>query len=298
MKDNPSFDRLTDTLDMKVSFEFSPPKSVESETNLWRAIRRLEPFAPQFVSVTYGAGGSTRDRTHATVKRIVEETTLVPAAHLTCVDAARSELNEVIHAYWDAGVRHIVALRGDPSTGVGTAYRPHPDGYTSTPDLIRGIKAIGDFDISVSAYPEKHPESVSIGADLDLLKRKIDAGASRAITQFVFDTDIHARFRDAAAAAGISIPILPGIMPTNNFKGIARMAEKCGACVPDWLRQLYEGLDDDAPTRDLVAAHVAGEQVVRLKALGFGQLHFYTLNKADLVYAVCHILGLRPGLGA
>jgi methylenetetrahydrofolate reductase (NADPH) len=298
MKDNLAFDRLTGTMDMKVSFEFSPPKSPESEANLWRAIRRLEPLAPQFVSVTYGAGGSTRDRTHATVKRIVDETNLVPAAHLTCVDAARAELDEVIHAYWDAGVRHIVALRGDPSSGVGTAYCPHPDGYASTPDLIRGIMAIGDFDISVSAYPEKHPESASITADLDLLKRKIDAGASRAITQFVFDTDIHARFRDAAVAAGISIPILPGIMPTNNFKGIARMAEKCGAGVPDWLRQLYIGLDDDAATRDLVAAHVAGEQVVRLKALGFDQLHFYTLNKADLVYAVCHILGLRPGLGA
>ncbi len=277
-----------------VSFEFSPPKSVEAEANLWRAIRRLEPLGPSFVSVTYGAGGSTRDRTHATVKRIVDETTLKPAAHLTCVGAARAEIDEVIAAYWQAGVRHIVALRGDPPTGVGTSYQPHPQGYATTPDLIRGIRAIGDFEISVSAYPEKHPESASVESDLDLLKAKIDAGATRAITQFVFDTDRHERFRERAFKAGIRIPIVPGIMPTNNFKGVARMAEKCGAHVPQWLRDFYAGLDDDPATRDLVAAHVAADQVSRLRLLGHDQFHFYTLNKADLVYAVCHILGLRP----
>jgi len=280
--------------DLSVSFEFSPPKSAEAEENLWRAIRRLAPLGPSFVSVTYGAGGSTRDRTHATVKRMVDETSLKPAAHLTCVGASRAEIDDVVRSYWQAGVRHIVALRGDPPTGVGTFYQPHPDGYATTPDLIRGIKAIGDFEISVSAYPEKHPESVSLEADLELLKQKIDAGATRAITQFVFDTDQHERFRDLATKAGITIPIVPGIMPTNNFKGVARMAEKCGASVPNWLRGFYAGLDDDAPTRDLVAAHVAAAQVERLRKMGHSHFHFYTLNKADLVYAVCHILGLRP----
>jgi methylenetetrahydrofolate reductase (NADPH) len=279
---------------LAVSFEFSPPKNAEMEAKLWTAIRRLEPLAPRFVSVTYGAGGSTRDRTHATVKRIVDETALAPAAHLTCVGATREEIDEVIAGYYEAGVRHIVALRGDPPTGVGTAYAPHPGGYASTPDLIRGIRAIGNFEVSVSAYPEKHPESASIESDLELLARKIDAGASRAITQFVFDTDQHARFRDAADRAGIRVPIVPGVMPTNNFKGVARMSEKCGASVPVWLRDLYAGLEDDPGTRDLVAAHVAAAQVARLRELGFDQLHFYTLNKADLVYAVCHILGLRP----
>lgn len=288
------FENLRRARRLSVSFEFSPPKTEEAEAELWRSIRRLEPMGPSFISVTYGAGGSTRDRTHATVKRVVEETSLKPAAHLTCVGASRADVDAVIHAYWEAGVRHIVALRGDPPSGVGTAYQPFPGGYATTPDLIRGIKAIGDFEVSVSAYPERHPESPSIEHDFDLLKRKIDAGATRAITQFVFDTDIHARFRDAALRHGITIPIVPGIMPTTNFKGISRMAAKCGASVPDWLAALFDGLDQDPQTRLLVSGFVAADQAARLEALGFDHLHFYTLNKADLVYSVCHMLGFRP----
>ena len=277
----------------RVSFEFFPPKTPEMEQTLWRSIRRLEPLQPEFVSVTYGAGGSTRERTHATVKRILDETTLEPVAHLTCVGATRAEVDDVIRAYWDAGIRHIVALRGDMPE-LGAPYRPHPDGYQSTPELITAIRKIGDFDVIVSAYPEKHPESVSLDADIELLKEKVDAGATRAITQFVFDTEKHVRFLEKTQKAGISVPIVPGIMPTTNFKGTKRMAERCGASIPRWLEDYYIGLDDELETRKLIAAYVAAEQVNRLRAYGFDRFHFYTLNQADLTFAICHLLGLRP----
>jgi methylenetetrahydrofolate reductase (NADPH) len=277
----------------RVSFEFFPPKTPEMEQTLWRSIRRLEPLAPEFVSVTYGAGGSTRERTHATVKRILDETTLEPVAHLTCVGATRAEVDDVIRAYWDAGIRHIVALRGDMPE-LGAPYRPHPEGYQSTPELIAAIRKIGDFDVIVSAYPEKHPESVSLDADIELLKRKVDAGATRAITQFVFDTEKHVRFLEKTQKAGISVPIVPGIMPTTNFKGTKRMAERCGASIPQWLENYYIGLDDELETRKLIAAYVAAEQVNRLRGYGFDRFHFYTLNQADLTFAICHVLGLRP----
>jgi methylenetetrahydrofolate reductase (NADPH) len=278
---------------LTVSFEFFPPKTDEAEQTLWKAIRRLEPLSPRFVSVTYGAGGSTRERTHATVKRIVDETSLKPAAHLTCVGATKDEIDSVIRDYWDAGVRHIVALRGDmPDMG---AYAPTAGGYTSTPQLIEGIKAIGDFEVSVSCYPEKHPDSPNLDADIDLLKRKIDAGATRAITQFAFDTDAHIRFLERARRLGVKVPVVPGIMPTTNFKGIVRMAGRCGASVPNWLRERFEGLDEDLETRKLIAATVAAEQVERLQAIGFDNFHFYTLNQADLTYAICRILGIKPG---
>lgn len=276
-----------------VSFEFFPPKTGDMEDALWRSIRRLEPLQPEFVSVTYGAGGSTRERTHATVKRILDETTLEPVAHLTCVGAPRDEVNDVIRAYWDAGIRHIVALRGDMPE-LGTPYQPHPDGYQSTPELIEGIRKIADFDVIVSAYPEKHPESASFEADIELLKRKVDAGATRAITQFVFDTEKHVRFLERTQKAGIEVPIVPGIMPTTNFKGTKRMAGRCGASIPKWLDDYYVGLDDDLGTRKLIAAYVAAEQVNRLRGYGFDRFHFYTLNQADLTFAICHVLGLRP----
>jgi len=278
---------------LEVSFEFSPPKTDEAEANLWTAIRRLEPLHPSFVSVTYGAGGSTRERTHATVKRIVEETTLKPAAHLTCVGASRGETDDILRAYWDAGIRHIVALRGDMPNMTG-AYQPHPDGYASTPDLIRGIKKIGDFEVSVSFYPERHPDSPSHGHDIELLKAKMDAGAARALGQFCFDNDVTARFRDDAAKAGITIPVVPGVMPTTNFNGIARMAAKAGASIPAWLAKVYEGLEDDVETRRIVSSAVLTDQVQQLRTLGFGSFHFYTLNQANLTYAACRILGLRP----
>ncbi len=278
-------------MSLKVSFEFFPPKDEKAEATLWASIRRLEPLNPCFVSVTYGAGGSTRERTHATVKRIVEETALRPAAHLTCVSATKDQIDAVIRDYWDAGVRHIVALRGDmPDMG---AYRPTDGGYEDTPALIRGIKAIGDFEVSVSCYPEKHPDSASIDADIDLLKRKVDAGATRAITQFAFESDAHIRFLERARRLGVRIPIVPGIMPTTNFKGVARMAARCGASVPRWLADRFEGLDDDLETRKLIAATVAAEQVERLTAIGFDQFHFYTLNQADLTFAICRILGVK-----
>ena len=279
---------------LNVSFEFFPPKTDEAELSLWKAIRRLEPLAPRFVSVTYGAGGSTRERTHATVKRIVDETRLKPAAHLTCVGATKAEIDEVIQEYWDAGVRHIVALRGD-MPDMGATYQPTDGGYHSTPDLIEGIRAIGDFEVSVSCYPEKHPDTPTLDADIELLKRKIDAGATRAITQFAFETDAHIRFLERARRLGVKIPVVPGIMPTTNFKGIVRMAGRCGASVPGWLRERFEGLDEDLETRKLIAATVAAEQVERLQAIGFENFHFYTLNQADLTYAICRILGIKPG---
>jgi methylenetetrahydrofolate reductase (NADPH) len=278
---------------LKVSFEFFPPKNPEMEEQLWRAIRRLEPLAPAFVSVTYGAGGSTRDRTHATVKRIVEETSLVAAAHLTCVAASRDEIDDVVRGYWDAGIRHIVALRGD-MIEPGARYGAHSSGYQSTAELVTGIKRTAPFEVSVSAYPECHPDSESVDRDLELLKQKVDAGASRAIGNFCFDTDAVARLRDRAAAKGIDVPIVPGLMPTTNFKGVLRMSRRCGGHVPDWLMRLYDGLDDDPDSRKAIAAAVLAEQVEDLHTLGFDQFHFYTLNQADLTYAACRLLGMQP----
>jgi methylenetetrahydrofolate reductase (NADPH) len=276
---------------LSVSFEFSPPRTDEAEQQLWTCIRRLEPLKPSFVSVTYGAGGSTRDRTHATVKRIVEETTLKPAAHLTCVAHPRREIDEIVQGYWSAGVRHIVALRGDMPNMEGP-YQAHPVGYASTPELIAGIRKIAPFEISASAYPERHPDSPSRAHDIALLQKKVEAGACRALTQFGFDNEILARFRDDAVAAGVRVPIIPGLIPTTNIKGIARMAGKAGASVPEWLGALYKGLEKDADTRRIIAAAVLTEQVQELRALGFDEFHFYTLNQADLTYAACRILGL------
>jgi methylenetetrahydrofolate reductase (NADPH) len=278
---------------IKVSFEFFPPKTPEMETTLWTSIQRLAPLNPQFVSVTYGAGGSTRERTHATVSRLVQETHLKPAAHLTCVAATKEEVNDVVRSYWDAGVRHIVALRGDPVSGIGTAYDPHPGGYRQTCDLVAGIKAIADFEVSVSAYPEKHPEAASLDADIDALKAKVECGADRAITQFFFDNDHYFRYLDRVRARGIDIPIVPGIVPVQNFKQTANFASKTGASVPDWLAARFEGLENDVDTRKLVAAAVAAEQVIDLVDRGVNEFHFYTMNRADLVYAICHLLGLR-----
>jgi methylenetetrahydrofolate reductase (NADPH) len=284
---------ITDPSPLEVSFEFSPPRTEEAEVQLWQAIRRLQPLTPAFVSVTYGAGGSTRERTHATVKRIVEETNLKPAAHLTCVAASKAEINEIVQEYWDAGIRHIVALRGD-MPGMNGSYCSHPEGYKSTPELIAGIKKIAPFEISASFYPERHPDSPNHAHDIELLKAKMDAGANRALGQFCFDNDLTARFRDDAAQAGITIPIVPGVMPTTNFKGVARMAIKAGASIPAWLEKAYEGLEEDLETRRIVAAAVLADQVQQLRARGFGQFHFYTLNQANLTYAACRILGIRP----
>jgi methylenetetrahydrofolate reductase (NADPH) len=286
-------DLAADAAPLAVSFEFSPPKTAEAEENLWRCIKRLEPLQPSFVSVTYGAGGTTRERTHATVRRIVQETGLKPAAHLTCVGSPKREIEEIVQGYWDAGVRHIVALRGD-MPNIDGSYRSHPDGYDSTAALIEGIRRIAPFQVSVSAYPERHPDSPTRAHDIELLKRKIDAGACRALTQFGFDNDIVAQFRDEAARAGVRIPIVPGLIPTTNLKGIARMAAKSGASVPSWLLDLYEDLDADADTRKTLAAAVLAEQVQELRKRGFEAFHFYTLNQADLTYAACRMLGLRP----
>lgn len=281
---------------LAVSFEFFPPKTAEMEEQLWRAIRRLEPLKPAFVSVTYGAGGSTRDRTHATVKRLVEETSLVPAAHLTCVGASREEVDAVVRAYWAAGVRHIVALRGDMPQP-GDPYASHPDGYQSTAELVAGIKRIAPFEVSVSCYPEPHPESASLDKDIALLAEKIAAGGSRAIGQFCFSTEAIARFRDRVAARGLDVPIVPGLMPTTNFKGVARMAARSGATVPDWLKKLYDGLDDDVESRKAIAAAVLVDQVEALRGYGFDQFHFYTLNQADLTFSACRLLGLPRSAG-
>ncbi|QCB55940.1 methylenetetrahydrofolate reductase [Sphingopyxis sp. PAMC25046] len=278
--------------DIGVSFEFFPPKTEKMEAQLWDTFRTLEPLAPSFVSVTYGAGGSTRERTHATVARIAAESRVPPAAHLTCVEASRVEIDEVAHAYWDAGVRHIVALRGDVPGG--EPYRPHPDGYANAIELVAGLKAIAPFDISVAAYPEVHPDADCPQADLDNLKRKLDAGATRAITQFFFSPDSFLRFRDAAAAAGIDAPIIPGILPVSNVSQTRRMANMCGTAIPAWMVSLFDGLDDHPAARQLVAATIAAEMCRRLYAGGVRDFHFYTLNRAELSYAICHLLGLRP----
>ncbi len=280
--------------DPVVSFEFFPPKSEAMEDTLWTSIRKLEAMAPDFVSVTYGAGGSTRDRTHRTVRRIVQETKIAPAAHLTCVSATREEVDEVIRDYWKSGVRHIVALRGDPPEGIGERYEPFPNGYVNAADLTAGIRAIGDFEVSVGCYPEKHPESPSQDYDLELLKAKIDAGATRAITQFFFEPEIFLDFRDRARAAGITIPIIPGIMLQPNFKGLKRIAGLCGASLPGWLHEAYDGLDDDPQTRQLVTAHVAAKLCDQLRDGGVDDFHFYTLNRAELALSTCHLLGVKP----
>jgi len=278
---------------LSISFEFSPPKTPEAEDLLWKAIRRLEPLRPDFISVTYGAGGSTRDRTHRTVVRVLNETALTPAAHLTCVNASRAEVDEVIRGYWDAGVRHIVALRGDPPGQIGGVYAPRPDGYANATELTAGIRAIAPFEVSVGAYPQIHPEAASLARDLDVLKAKVDAGACRAITQFFFDVDDFLRFRDAVDAAGIAIPLVPGIMPVRNFAGLERMSVSSGIPVPAWLGNLFQGLDDDPATRRLVAASVAAEMCARLEEEGFAHFHFYTSNHAELTVGVCRVLGIK-----
>jgi methylenetetrahydrofolate reductase (NADPH) len=279
---------------LKVSFEFSPPKSEAADRTLWETVNRLTPLHPTFFSVTYGAGGSTRQRTHETVARLKSETGIDAAAHLTCVSATQGEIDDVARAYWDAGIRHIVALRGDPPGGMGGKYCPHPGGYENAAALVTGIKKIGDFQVSVAGYPEKHPDSLSVESDLDNLKRKVDAGADRCITQFFFDADDFLRFRDHAARRGIAVPIVPGVMPVSNFQGITRMAALCGSKVPAWLAEMFEGLDDDIDTRRMIAATVAGDLCRQLRNEGVEQFHFYTLNRADLTFAICHLLGVRP----
>jgi methylenetetrahydrofolate reductase (NADPH) len=279
----------------KISFEFFPPKTAEMEKSLWETINRLAPLSPNFVSVTYGAGGSTRERTHSTIARLIRETELLPAAHLTCVGASSGEIDEIVDRYHEAGVRHIVALRGDPATGIGTPYVAHPDGYQTSPELVAGIKKRhGDIEISVSAYPEKHPEARDFDADIDTLKAKVDAGATRAITQVFFDNDFYLRFLDRVRARGITIPIVPGIMPMHNFKQARNFVTRAGTTVPNWLAEKFDGLDDDVETRKLVAATVAAGQVQKLAKHGIDTFHFYTMNRADLVFAISHLLGIRP----
>ncbi|MEN3931306.1 methylenetetrahydrofolate reductase [NAD(P)H] [Microvirga sp. W0021] len=278
---------------INVSFEFFPPKTDEMEATLWESIERLAPLNPNFVSVTYGAAGSTRERTHATVARIVKETHLKPAAHLTCVAASKEDVLDVVHSYREAGVRHIVALRGDPVDGLDARYVAHPKGFQQTCDLVEAIKKVGDFEVSVSAYPEKHPEASSLDADIDALQAKVDAGADRAITQFFFDNDVYMRFMDKVRARGITIPVVPGILPVLNFTQTAAFAEKTQTSIPAWLANRFEGLENDPKTRRLIAAACAAEQVLDLVDQGVNDFHFYTMNRADLVYAICHLLGLR-----
>ena len=281
---------------VRVSFEFFPPADEAMERTLWDSLQLLAPLGPRFVSVTYGADGSTRERTHNIVTRIQRETSLTAAPHLTCVGASRDEVLDIARGYWDQGVRHIVALRGDPPAGSG-GYRPHPQGFAYASDLVAGLRGVGDFDISVAAYPEVHPEAPGAAFDIDVLKRKQDAGATRAITQFFFDNAHYLRFRDACAAAGIDMPIVPGILPITRFPQLTRFAARCGASVPGWLEERFQGLEDDAETRKLIAAAVALEQVARLEHEGVEEFHFYTLNRAELTYAICHALGLRPAAG-
>jgi len=278
--------------DAAVSFEFFPPKTPKMEETLWSAIETLAPLGPRFVSVTYGAGGSTRERTHATVERIVRETSIPAAAHLTCVDASRGEIHEIASAYWEAGVRHIVALRGDPPVA-GGAFVPHPDGYANAAELVAGLRKVAPFEISVAAYPELHPESPSLGADLDNLKAKLDAGATRAITQFFFSPETFFRFRDNVAAAGIDAEIVPGILPVSNVAQTRKIAAGCGTQIPAWMDRLFEGLDEHPGSRQLIAATIAAEMCRRLYAGGVRHFHFYTLNRAELSFAICHLLGRR-----
>jgi len=279
--------------DINVSFEFFPPKTEKMEEQLWSAIQTLTPLAPKFVSVTYGAGGSTRERTHSTVARIAKETPLSAAAHLTCVAASRVEIDEVADAYWEAGVRHIVALRGDPPEA-GAKFQPHAEGYSGAAELVEGLMKRHPFEISVAAYPETHPDALSAQGDIDNLKRKLDAGATRAITQFFFEPDTFFRFRDTVAAAGIDAEIIPGIMPVSNFAAVQRMSAMCNTDVPGWMGKLFEGLDDLPAARQLVSATLAAELCRKLYAGGVRDFHFYTLNRAELSYAICHLLGLRP----
>lgn len=282
---------------VEVSFEFFPPKTPEMEETLWQSIRKLAPLRPRFVSVTYGADGSTRDRTHRIVSRIAAETGLVSAPHLTCVGADRREVQAVARGYWDEGIRHIVALRGDPPAG-STRYEPWPDGYAYAADLVAGLRQVADFDISVAAYPEGHPEAPSADFDLDNLKRKLDAGANRAITQFFFDPEVYLRFRDRCVARGITAPIVPGILPIARFRQMLNFAGRCGASVPAWLHERFEGLDDDPETQRMLGASVAIEQVATLRRHGVSEFHFYTLNRAELTFAICYALGLRPAAPA
>ena len=279
--------------DAQVSFEFFPPKTEKMEETLWESLQTLSPLAPRFVSVTYGAGGSTRERTHATVARIARETSIPAAAHLTCVEATREEIDQVADDYWNAGVRHIVALRGDPPRA-GEKYATHPGGYENAADLVAGLRKLHPFEISVAAYPECHPDSPDAVADIDNLKRKLDAGASRAITQFFHEAETFFRYRDALAAAGIDAEIVPGIMPVMNFASVQRMSAMCGTAVPSWMGRLFDGLDDHPAARQLVAATIAAELCRRLYAGGVRNFHFYTLNRAELSYAICHLLGIRP----
>jgi methylenetetrahydrofolate reductase (NADPH) len=282
-----------------VSFEFFPPGDEAMAQQLWQAVQRLAPLRPSFVSVTYGADGSTRERTHDFVQRVLRETDLRVAPHLTCVGASRDEVLEIARGYWQQGVRHMVALRGDaPAANLSGdgRYQPHPEGFAYASDLVSGLFQIGNFDISVAAYPEGHPESGGVDADLENLKRKVDAGAVRAITQFFFETDLFLRYRDRCAAAGIDANIVPGILPITRFPQLLRFAARCGASVPDWLRARFDGLDDDPDTRRMIAANVAIEQVQRLRRHGVDEFHFYTLNRAELAYAICHALGMRPRL--
>jgi methylenetetrahydrofolate reductase (NADPH) len=279
--------------DVAVSFEFFPPKTEKMEAQLWDAVQQLRPLGPSFVSVTYGAGGSTRERTHATVARIIAEAHLPAAAHLTCVGASKAEIRDVAEQYWEAGVRHIVALRGDAGEP-GAPFVPHPQGYASAAELVAGLKDIADFEISVAAYPETHPDATSPQADIDNLKRKLDAGATRAISQFFFSAETFFRFRDALAANGIDQPVLPGILPVTNVAQARKFAGACGATIPQWMDGLFEGLDEKPAARQLVAATVAAELCRRLYAGGVRDFHFYTLNRPELAYAICHMLGKRP----
>ena len=284
---------VQNTDNVEVSFEFFPPHTEKMQETLWDSIQRLSSLGPRFVSVTYGADGSTRERTHDVVERIVNETDLTAAPHLTCIDASRGEIDDIARDYWDMGVRHLVALRGDPPKN-GGGYRPTPEGYAYASDLVAGLRRVAEFDISVAAYPEVHPEAPSPLFDLDNLKRKLDAGATRAITQFFFDTDVFLRFRDLCATAGIESSIVPGILPITRFPQLTKFAAQCGASVPDWLRERFEGLDDDADTRQLIAANVAIDQVRKLQSEGVHEFHFYTLNRSELTFAICHALGVRP----
>ena len=288
----PSPDFVSLRQHVSVSFEFFPPASIEMERKLWSCVAQLAPLSPRFVSITYGAGGSTRQRTHATVERILAETSLTPAAHLTCVGTTRDDADEVVQRYWDSGVRHLVALRGD-SADPGRPFAPHPQGYQTAVQLVAGIRKIADFDISVGAYPEVHPDAKSQEADLDNLKRKLDAGANRAITQYFFDVDDFFRFLDRARDVGISAPIVPGILPVTNFEKVVEFSKKCGTTIPVWMQDLFAGLDDAPEIRQMIAATVAIEQCRLLLEKGISEFHFYTLNRAELTRAICHALGLR-----